>query len=255
MNHTRLVQLSLLAIALLLSGCRKSADQPAAKTAPSQPAASASVEQSSAPVSPRIVSLSPETVTVRQGQASHEKYSLVYEINGSEKVERAEISVQVPGIGEVQRFDVPVQPRGEVAFFLDVPKDLGPTLRVRARCPEFTTDWYTFGVREARYGLRISERYLGRVDPPYIEASSASTPVPISLWSIHLTEDCKPEAEVDNITAEITSAGLRENTMQAMLSRKELNGRPLVGRYLEMQLIIRGEFGSITAAWILDFVE
>ena len=75
------------------------------------------------------------------------RYSLTYEINNSEKASKAYISVYVPGVGEVQRFDVDVLPKATIEFLLDASKvDLGPTVRFRAHCPGNDTNWFVMGM-------------------------------------------------------------------------------------------------------------
>src|SRR5262245_24593688 len=87
---------------LTIAGCRSEArktraDSRGASTTASAPAPAAQDTR----VVPRIVSVSPETIGVRDGHADGGTYVMEYEIDNPERVESARVQVYAPGIGEV----------------------------------------------------------------------------------------------------------------------------------------------------------
>jgi hypothetical protein len=145
MKHTNFGLVIPFTIAILFApACRKSS-APSQPSAESQPASDASPKQRphhffGDGVGPYIASISPETIVVHDGHAPMQKFTLTYEIGNSDKATKAEIQVNVPGIGQVHRSEVPIQPSGQVEFLLDASSfDLGPTVRVRAHCPSGDT--------------------------------------------------------------------------------------------------------------------
>jgi hypothetical protein len=96
-------------------------------------------------------------------------YSLTYEIDHPEKATKAYIAIRVSGLGELQRFDVDVQPRGQIEFLLDASNfDFGPTVRFRAHCPFGPSDWFTMGGDPVEFPQRLSSEQIGNVTPAYI---------------------------------------------------------------------------------------
>ena len=176
----------LIAVIFLFNGCRKSAETGTAmppENPPAQPpvqAVNASAMPKSAErhhrmfmggISPLIVSMSPDTIPFRDGHVPAARYSLTYEIDHPEKATKAYISIYARGVGEVQRFEVDVQPRGQIEFLLDASSfDLGPTVRFRAHCPFGTTDWFTMGADPQEFPQSPSDQQIGSVTPVYVNA-------------------------------------------------------------------------------------
>ncbi len=208
-------------------------------------------------ISPLIVSMTPETVTVSSGRAVSARYSLVYEIDHAEKAAKAWISIYVPGIGEVDKFDVEVQPRGEISFFLDTNDDLGPTVRFRAHCPYGDTDWFTMGNPPLEFNERMTTRQIGNVTPQYVKAGpeTPGSGVPVTIWGSQLTSECTPEAEVDGDSVQLANVRASEKQIAALLSYSDLHGRPVVARNFEVKLIVEGQESRVADIYHLRFAE
>ena len=164
----------------LLAACRKSSESGASATVPAQNLA-ARENSASAPASPTerhhvlfprgasplIVSMSPETIMVHEGHAPMRRFSLTYEIHDADNATHAYISVCANGIGEVQKFDVDVQPKNQIEFFLDGSQfDFGPTVRVRAHCDSGYTEWYSVGSKPPVFFMHSSVRQISSVTAP-----------------------------------------------------------------------------------------
>lgn len=209
-------------------------------------------------VSPLIVSMSPETITVHEGHAPMSRYSLTYEIDHSEKVTKAYISIYVRGIGEVQRFDVDVQPRGSIEFLLDASNvDLGATVRFRAHCPGNDMDWFVMGSDPLEYPQNTTSRQIGDVSPNYVEVGR--TPhaggIPVEIWGSQITSACTAEAQVDGTSVELQNAVAGGKKIRGLLSYSDLQGRPVVQRRLEVNLVVQGPGMPAEDTYYLKFVE
>ncbi len=191
-------------------------------------------------VSPLIVSMSPETITVRDGHAPIARYSLTYEITNSERVTKAYISIRADGVGEVQRFDVDVQPRATIEFLLDASNiDLGPTVRFRAHCPYGVTDWFVMGGDALEYPQNMTSREIGSVSPNYVQAGGVPREggLPVEIWGSQITRECTAEAQVCGSAVELTNVVASDEKIRGLLSYSELQGRPVVLRHLEVSLV------------------
>jgi hypothetical protein len=242
----------LLAVAVLfVIGCRKSAENGAMTNPQSAPAE----EQSNAPsgavrhhrmfgdgISPLIVSMSPDTIPFHNGNASPTRYSLTYEIDNSEKATKAYISVYARGVGEVQRFDVDVQPRATIEFLLDASNfDLGPTVRFRAHCPYGDTDWFVMGSDPMPYPQINTTSQIGDVGPAYVQKGHPSVGgVPITIAGSKFTRECTPEAQVDGSGVELQNVVAADRRINGLLPYDSLQGRPVVVRHLEVNLVVYG---------------
>jgi hypothetical protein len=257
----------LLAVGMLfLSGCRKNTENGSASTqqataAPAQ-TAPASKERHHrifmSGVSPLIVSMSLETIRVHNGHASVARYALTYEINNAEKASKAYISIYAAGVGEVQRFDVDVQPRGQIEFLLDASDfDLGPTVRFRVHCPYGDTDWYLMGSDPMDYPQRISGREIGGVYPNYI-AMHGHTPsggIPVTISSGLIMKTCTAEAQVNFSSVDLQNIVATDKRINAVLPTDVLEGRPVTPRHLEVRLVVSGPGMPTEDVYNLDFVE
>jgi hypothetical protein len=236
---------------LFAISCRKSGENGATANPQSPPAA----EQGSAPagavrhhrmfgdgISPLIVSMSPDTIPFHNGNAPASRYSLTYEIDNSEKATKAYISVYARGVGEVQRFDVDVQPRATIEFVLDASNfDLGPTVRFRAHCPYGDTDWFVMGSDPMSYPQINSTSQIGNVAPAYIQRGHSNVGgVPITIAGPKFTRECTPEAQVDESGVELQNVVAADKRINGLLPYEALQGRPVVVRHLEVNLVVYG---------------
>jgi len=256
---------------LFFSGCRKSREtsatpqtENAAQAAPtSAPAAPASKERHHRifmnEVSPLIVSMSPETIVVHDGHAPMQRFSLTYEIDHAEKATKAYISIYARGIGEVQRFNVDVQPRAQIEFLLDASSfDLGPTVRFRVHCSYGNTDWYIMGSDPTEFPQSASSKEIGLVGPAYIDKRSLApgVGVSISIDGAQFTRcDCTPEAQVDGTTVELRNVKAEDRRITAQLPAEALQRRPVVVRHLEVQLVVYGPGMPAADVFNLNFAE
>lgn|SRR5271157_576488 len=255
------------------SGCRKSSETNAtatlqaenaqAQAAPTPaPTAPASKERHHRifmnEVSPLIVSMSPDTIVVHDGHAPMQRFSLTYEIDHAEKATKAYISIYARGIGEVQRFDVDVQPRAQIEFLLDASSfDLGPTVRFRAHCPYGDTDWYVMGSDPPEFPQRPSSKEIGLVGPAYIDKRSLApgVEVSISIDGAQFTRDCTAEAQVDGTTVELRNVVAGDRRITAQLPADALQRRPVAVRHFEVQLVVYGPGMPAEDVYELTFAE
>jgi hypothetical protein len=208
----RVLWILLIAASLFLGGCRKSAEKtaPTSSTAPAVPDSKERHHRLfTGGVSPLIVSLSPETIPFHDGHAPLGRYSLTYEIDGAEKAKKAYISLDARGVGVLQQFDVDLQPRGKIEFFLDASNiDLGPTVRFRAHCPGNDTDWFLMGSDPLPYPEVATSSQIGSVLPAYVETSQRPLGgnFPVTIKGAKITKDCTAEAQIDGNTVELKNA-------------------------------------------------
>jgi len=186
-------------------------------------------------------------------------YSLTYEIDHPEKATKAYIAIRASGLGELQRFDVDVQPRGQIEFLLDASNfDFGPTVRFRAHCPFGTTDWFNMGGDPAEFPQRLSSEQIGNVTPAYIATPRGlqqGAGVPLTIWGAKITRECTPEAEVDGTAVELHNVVALERQIRALLSYSDLQNRPVVVRHLEVQLVVYGPGMPAEDIYNLNFEE
>ena len=201
--------------------------------------------------------MSPDTITFHDGHLPVTRYSLTYEIDQSEKATKAYISVYAAGVGEVKRFDVDVQPRGQIEFLLDASDfDFGPTVRFRVHCPYADTDWYVMGSQPASYTQANSTREIGSIFPNYFAAQrSARGGVPISISSGVIMKTCTAEAQVDSSTVELQNVIAVNKQITAIFPIDALQGRPVAARYLQVRLIVQGPGMANEDVYNLNFVE
>ena len=245
---------------LVLGGCRKSADNSPSVPAPAGNEANTAAQvaaRAATPVankeerhhrifgsgfSPLIVSISPETVPLHNGNAPMGRYSLTYEINNPEKASKAYISVEVPGVGEVQRFDVDVQAKATIEFLLDASKvDLGPTVRFRAHCPGNDTNWFVMGSDPMARQPAVEAPQIEDIGPNYVTRGPANGGgVPITIAGTKFSRECTPEAQVDNQNVELQNVVASNDGINAVLPYEALQGRPVVMRHLQVNLVVYG---------------
>jgi len=241
---------------LLLGGCRKSTDNNTRAPAPAgneattaAPAATPAATKEErhhrlfgSGFSPLIVSISPETVPVHNGSAPMGRYSLTYEINNPEKASKAYISVSVPGVGEVQRFDVDVQAKATIEFLLDASKvDLGPTVRFRAHCPGNDTNWFVMGSDPVEHQAAMATPQIEDVGPNYVQRGQGTGGgVPVTIAGTKLSRECTPEAQVDDQSVELQNVAASIDRIDAVLPYDALQGRPVVMRHLQVNLVVYG---------------
>jgi len=203
--------------------------------------------------------MSPETIPIRLGHAPMGRYSLTYEINGSEKATKAAVSIYLLGVGEVQWFDVDVQPRAQIEFLLDASKfDLGPSVRFRAHCPSGDTDWFVMGSQPLGYPENVSSRQIVNVTPAYLQASPGSpgSGVPIEISGSQITQECIPEAQVDETTVELKNVVALNKQIRGLLMYSDMQGRPVVARQMEVKLLVYGKTGMPSeSTFNLNLVE
>jgi hypothetical protein len=246
----------------LLNACRKSSEPTTTAAPQPTPAAPAANERHhrmfTGGVSPLIVSMSPETIVVHDGHAPVTRYSLTYEINNSEKATKAYISVYARGVGEVQRFDVDVKPRGQIEFLLDASDiDLGPTVRFRAHCPYGDTDWFVMGSDPIDFQQRMSSREIGNVNPVYWEMRTRALAggIPITIWGSQFTAACTPEAQVDFSSVDLQNVRVISKQIMGMLPFDALQGRPITVRHLEVNLVVSGPGMPAEDVYNLNYVD
>jgi hypothetical protein len=202
--------------------------------------------------------MSPDTIPVHNGHAPMVRYSLTYEINNTEKATKAQISVYAPGVGELQKFDVDVQPRAQIEFLLDPSAvDLGPTVRFRAHCPGGDTDWYTMGSQPEEVSQHVSGSQIGNVSPSYIQAASGTSDggVPVTIWGPQIKPGCTPEAQVDGTTVELKNVAVVSKQITGLLLYGDLQGRPVTTRGLEVNLVVYGSGMPAEDTFTLKYAE
>jgi len=203
----------------------------------------------------RIVSVSPETVNIYQGHALPQRFLVTYEIDGADKDTKAEISVRSDGVGELQRFEVAVEPHAQVDFLLNASSfDLGPTVRFRVRCPAGDTDWQAMGTEGTPISSQISTPQIGNVHPQYIATPGsrlrpAGVGLPVNIVGAHFTQECKPEAMVDDTPVELQTLLILDSEIRTFFLYRHLQGRPVSRHYLLVNLIVsstkeRGAYGD-----------
>jgi len=247
---------------IFLGGCRKSGD-----TTPTAAPASASSAAQLAPakeerhhrfpsgVSPLIVSMSPETIVVRDGHAPMQRFSLTYEIKEPEQATKAYISVFAQGVGEIQNFDVDIKPQSQIEFLLDASQaDLGPAVRFRIHCATSDSDWYTMGSDPSAKPEHPGVRKITSVYPNYLARGQGNGPVSIDIRG-EITRECTPQAQVDGTTVELQNVVVTDREIRGQLLDSDLQGRPVVPRHFEVKLVVEGAGMRRADVYNLNFSE
>jgi hypothetical protein len=233
---------------LFLGACRKSPEASPAAAAQ----ASATTPADSSPkqrqhrfftggISPLIVSMAPDTIHFHDGHLPVTQYSLTYEINGAERATKAYITINSSAVGELQRFDVDVQPRGQIEFMLDASNfDLGPSVRFKVHCPYGDTDWFIMGSDPMNYLQAQSTRQISGVNPAYVRAQAGplGAGLPITIASGLIMKSCTAEAEVDSSHVDLQNIVAGDKRITAQLPYDALQGRPVTLRHLEVNLVV-----------------
>jgi hypothetical protein len=248
---------------LLICACRKSSEPTPTSTPQFSPAAAPTSKERhhrmfTGGVSPLIVSMSPETIRIHDGHVPPTRFSLAYEINGAEKASKAYISVYSDGVGELQRFDVDVQPKAQIDFLLDASDfDLGPTVRFRAHCPYGDTDWFLMGSDPIPYPQRMSSREIASVYPSYLPHGRGPSggSLAITLWGGQFTKACTPEAQIDFSGVDLENVVANDKEIKAVMATDKLSGRPVTLRHLDIKLVVNGPGMPAEDIYNLNFVE
>lgn len=252
MNPKKIV-VAIFSAVLILSagGCRKSGEsttttQPAADAQPAAPTDAAPKQRLHRffdnGVAPYIDSISPDTVVVHDGHAPMQKFTLAFEIDNSDKATKAEIQVDVPGIGEVHLSQIEIQPKGQVEFLLDASSfDLGPTVRLRAHCPSGDTDWLTLGDDPPAAPERLAGQGVPTISPLYIDTRHGKTgSAAVSIWSPEITRECTAEAKVDGQTVELRNVMAGDKRIGGQLLYSDLQGRSVAEHHFDVKLVVYG---------------
>lgn len=215
-------------------------------------------------VRPAILSVTPATIDVSGGRASTTPFTVAYEIRHVEGVEKAEIRLHAPGLGDVFTTPVDVVEKGLATFEFDSgTHDFGPTIRVRATCPEGTTEWYTLGrdpslpAPFSPTALRILSAGPGSIPRPSSEFAASNwdqLATRVTIRGAGLTAACTPEADVDGSPVEILSVGWRGTYFEGTIANRHI-GRPMSPRYLELKLSLDGPGVGVVAIHRVPFTE
>lgn len=240
----------LISLGLSLAGCRKTPppETRAAESGPSaaEPPGPRHHGTSVSGVSPLIVKLEPATIAFHDGHLVGGRYTLEYDVLGIEKVKSIRIVFYSPGFGQVQSIDAPVEAHNILTIDLDPGDlDLGPTVRLRANCPEGTTDWYTLGTLPMDFQHRTADVFaVTNVSPPYIQRRPDAVPgtgVDVALWGPRLNRACTPEAEVDGSSVQLHNIFAADKQIKTLLAYSDIRNGPVVARYLEVKLQLLGD--------------
>jgi hypothetical protein len=258
-HQTRIAVLA--AVVLAMGACRKTTDTSTAPNPQAAPAAAASAPKerhhrmTTGGVSPLIVSMSPESIPIRDGHVPMGRFSLIYEIDNVGKATSAYISVYSRGVGELQRHDVDLQARGQIEFFIDGSNfDLGPTVRFRVHCPSGDSDWFLMGSDPLQFPQKGQ---IAGVDPGYVETRGrvSAGGFPVSISGVSITRECTPEAQVDSSAVELKDVVATNQRINLLLPYEALQGRPVAARYLEVNLVVYGPGMPAEDVYPLNLVE
>ena len=258
------VAVVLVLVALALAGCRKSVppEPKVAESTPSSadPQAPRHHGTSVGGVSPLIVKLDPATIAFHDGHLTGGRYTLEYDVLGIEKVKNIRIVFYAPGFGQVQSLDAPLEAHNILTIDLDPGDlDLGPTVRLRAKCPEGTTDWYTLGTLPVDFQHRMADVFaVTNVSPPYIQRNPDAVPgtgVDVALWGPRLNRECTPEAEVDGSSVPLHNVFASDKQIKTLLAYSDIRNGPVVARYLEVKLQLMGDRIAVEDIVRLNFSE
>jgi hypothetical protein len=215
---------------------------------------------------PRVVSITPSTVDIRDGRLAGGSYSVEYEIANPELVERAEIVIYAPGVGQVQRVSVSPRERDIVTFDLDTTGDFGPTIALRAQCPGTESDWYILGTKRAPYGTEVpAGLHITGVSPDYINLDralvagngdlAAGAGVPVTMSGSLITPECTPSATVNGSEVELKNVYAQRGQIRSLLLYRDFYNRYVSSRYLEVKLSLHGAGFAVANIGYIEFVE
>ena len=213
-------------------------------------AASAPAEARKAPrgtdrAYPNVLSVSPDTITVVDGQLEHEHFDTSYSIDNPSLLKKLELEVYVPGFGIVQRMNVTDTPADDrehtIGLWLEARQfDLGPTVKFRVRCPSGDTDWMSLGHdRAARVQPGGQLPQLTAIAPPHTNRPSGQPgeAVLVTLFGRGFDKDCTPEGTVNGSSLEIAGSYVQEGAVHASIEYSSLGYRVVGERYLEIKLV------------------
>ena len=192
-----------------------------------------------------IISVSPETIDIRGGRAVPTTFAIEYRIANPEGIEKAEIRIVAEGLGIIKREPVPVSANAIVNVSLDSTDDFGPLVRFRVTCPQGTTDWRTLGAPP----LALEERETGDfkitgVSPDHVAGNYSETGsgsgVRVRVHGRGFSKDCTVEAERDGSAIELNNPYFQDRSMHGLLMHRDIDSRPITGRFLEFGLAING---------------
>jgi hypothetical protein len=218
-------------------------------------------------VRPRIISISPDTMSVHDGVGTPGSYSLEYVINEIEKVESGMLQITAPGIGVLAKIPFTPSAEGSITFDIDPSRvDLGPTVAFRARCPEGETEWYTLGARLSDEERSLSGPRITGVSPDRISLTPtlmrnegeipAGAGVPVTIRGNQLTSDCSLDATVNGGSIELNNLLPDRNGFRGLLLYRDISNREVSARHLEVHLVVDGPgFGSRGPIGYIRFVE
>lgn len=254
-------------IALAAAACRRETPPDAADPAAAPPPV-ASLTPAPTEVIPKILSVEPATIFVRDGHATPGIYNVLYEITNVDRVVDAEVRVHAPGLGRVQQMPI-AQPaaRANISIVVDpTKKDFGPTLAFRARCPGGNTDWRTLG-SEPLSAAEFSEPVLriASVSPDRISLDRAliagdgdipaGAGVEVSVRGPLLTAQCTLEASVNGGPIELHNVFPADKHLRGLVLYRDIGNRYVSTRYLELQLVVRGKGFAREAIKRIHFVD
>lgn len=232
-------------LALFATAC--GGDAPRAGQRAQDPAPQPRATTPPKPVMPvEIVSINPETIEMRGGRAVPTTFTIEYRIANPEKVEKAELRVVAKGLGIIQREVVPVQPSGTVYLSVDATRDFGPIVRFRVTCPQGTTDWRTLGAKPLPLEERQADDFKitgvspDHVEPNYSGDTGSGSGVRVGVHGRGFSKDCTVEAERDGSPIQLNNPYFYNRSMNGLLMHRDIDSRPITGRFLEIGLSIHG---------------
>ena len=218
-------------------------------------------------VRPRIVSISPDTMSVNDGAGTPGSYSLDYVINEVEKVESGMLQVTAPGIGVLAKIPFTPSAEGSVSFDVDPSRlDFGPTVAFRARCPEGDTEWYTLGTRLPDEQRSLPGPRITSVAPDRISLSRtlmrnegevpAGSGVQVTIYGNQLSSDCSLDATVNGRSIELNNLLPQPKGFRGLLMYRDISNRQVSARHLEVHLAVSGPGigprGPIGYIWFVE---
>jgi hypothetical protein len=262
--HPLLLVLSAALIGTLTGACNKTPNAQAPPAAATGAPANASATPPRT-LRPAIVSVSPAVIEVRGGHAAPTRYAISYTINDPDRVTEAFIIFYAPGLGELQRFPVPVQASGAVELILDpAGVDFGPKVNFRIHCPSGETGWFTLGHAPKPFDHDNSKHEISSVRPFYVSKNGpadtqneANTGTLVSIWAGDMvTRGCTVETEVEGRNVDLVNVTPMYRQMQGLLMNRDVGYRPIASRYIEVKLSLHAAHsGGAEAIQHIDFDE